>query len=232
MKGKVKSIFFDLDHTLWDLEKNAEETLIELFLELGFGNLTSFSPKDFVVSFSKFNERQWDLYEKKLIDKPTLRQSRFLLAMDEINIPKENQPLDMWSHFLERCPQRTNLMPNATEVLEALSKNYPLYIITNGFSETQRKKLQNAGLTHYFEEIIISDEVGYRKPQKEIFGFAQNLAKVQAHEALMIGDNLEIDVRGAVNAGWNSVHYNPIAIQSTNQDFLEIKNLLELKNLL
>jgi len=232
MKGKVKSIFFDLDHTIWDLEKNAEETLIELFDEFGFNKVTTFTSLDFVASFSKFNEQQWVLYEKKLIDKPTLRENRFRLAMSEIGIPPENQPLDMWNHFLERCPQRTNLIPNAKEVLDILSGKYPLYIITNGFSETQRLKLQNAGLSHYFEKVIISEEIGWRKPQKEIFEYAQKLAMVIPKEAVMIGDSLETDVKGSIEAGWNSVFYNPNSLTNPHQDVLEIKSLLELKDLL
>lgn len=219
-----------MDHTLWDLEKNAGETLVELFEEFRFSEFTSCSPEDFVALFQKHNKEQWVLYEQKSIDKRTLREQRFQLAMNDMGIAEKNRPATMWNLFLERCPARTNLMPNAREVLEFLCEKYPVYILTNGFAETQRKKLKNAGLSSFVKGIVISEETGYRKPQKEIFDHALETARAKPFETVLIGDSLEADVMGAVQAGWEAVFFNPE--KKTTElplQVAQIHNLLELK---
>lgn len=233
LQGKVKAIFFDLDRTLWDFEQNASETLVELFHEFNFGKLTDSLPSDFVQSFRKHSQALWSLYDQRLIDKQTLRERRFRLAMDDLDIAPEYRPDSMWNHFLAQCPTRTNLMPGAREILESLSKNYPLYIITNGFMEVQRKKLEYAGLSSYFKDVIISEEVGYKKPEKEIFELSLNRAGLRNSQAIMIGDSLELDVMGALGAGWEAVWFNPHKIDSAMKPQVnEITDLSELRTLL
>lgn len=234
-KTKVKVVFFDLDRTLWDFEKNANETLVELFDEFNFSNYTNHTSQDFVDSFRKHTHSLWQEYEQGIIDKQTLRERRFQLAMEDIAVPLHNRPVLMWNHFLERCPYRTNLLPGTHEVLNSLSQHYPLYIITNGFTEIQRTKLENTGLLGFFNDVIISEEVGCKKPEKAIFELALKRAGiVNSQDALMIGDSLEHDVLGAMNAGLQAVWMNS-QLLNKHPDFAEIKtisSLHELKHIL
>ena len=94
-------------------------------------------------------------------------------------------------------------------MLKYLSKKYKLHIITNGFHEVQHIKLQHAGLTSYFNEIITSEQMGVKKPNPKIFNYALQKANTSAEESIMIGDDLEVDVLGAEKVGIQGVFFNP-----------------------
>lgn len=226
---KPQFVFFDLDHTLWDMDKNASNTLLELYDLYAFGQLTEKSPEVFIATYFKYNQALWKSYEAHQIDKFTLRTQRFVLAMDEMGIPKAQQPKDIWQQFLLRCPYQTQLMPGARELLEFLAPQFPLGIITNGFSETQRLKLKNAGLLPYFSHILISEEVGSKKPEPAIFEKAGALAKVKHDAIVMIGDNPETDIAGAKQAGWFAICYNPEQQLLSHDANIEIAHLSELQ---
>ncbi|MCO6495015.1 MAG: YjjG family noncanonical pyrimidine nucleotidase [Bacteroidetes bacterium] len=231
--GNIKSVFFDLDRTLWDFEKNANETLVELFRDFNFDKLTIATPLDFVNSFHKHSKALWILYDQRIIDKQTLRERRFQLAMDEMEIATEFRPNSMWDHFLDKCPTRTNLLPGAKDVLESLSKRFSLYIITNGFKEVQRRKLECSGIESYFKDVIISEEVGYKKPEKEIFELALTRSGFDKSQAVMVGDSFELDIIGAINAGLGAIWFNPFHIENpTKTKVLEVKSLTELRKIL
>jgi putative hydrolase of the HAD superfamily len=224
-------LFFDLDHTLWDFEKNAEESLKDLHAK---HNLTrhNIAPDDFVSKYSEINHAMWRLYHRGEIDKEYLRTQRFIDTFRHFDVPAESIPPNLWDEYLELLPYRTNLMEGCIDVLDYLKPKYPMTIITNGFKEVQHRKMSNSNLTRYFDHVVISENVGHQKPAKEIFEHALELNKCKPSEVLMIGDNIEADIQGAVNAGIDSVFFNPVGLPDPVGATYEIKNLVELKGIL
>lgn len=229
ISNNIKAVFIDLDHTLWDLEKNAQETLTELFEYYDFQKHTDAKASEFIERFSFYNKMLWEKYNLGEIKKAFLREERFKLALDDIKIPENLRPQNMWATFLNKCPDKTNLMPHAIETLDYLTGKYPLYLITNGFVETQHRKLNNSGLDKYFKGLIISEETGFQKPMKEIYDLAVNKANIAHHQSVMIGDSISADVEGALNAGLHAVYYNPDRLEIEKpKKAVEINSLLEL----
>jgi len=228
----IECIYFDFDHTLWDLEKNAELTLLELFEIHHFNELTSANAQDFVKLFQKHNRALWELYNNKLIDKNTLRTKRFELALNELKIPFDAQPKNLWQEFLQLCPTQKQLMPYAEETVATLAEKHPLYLLTNGFTETQKHKIENSGLKKYFQHAIISEEVGFAKPKIEIFKYAESISKKKSENILMVGDSIPMDIEGALNAGWKAIHYayqnpsNNIPLPSKATQILDLKEVV------
>jgi YjjG family noncanonical pyrimidine nucleotidase len=225
---KYKCIFFDLDHTIWDYETNSHEALHELFHHY---SLAGKGVTDFDTFFSRFrdvNAKLWELYDRGVITSDTIRRERFdqVLAYFSIHDPKFSHELSV--EYLDICPKKGNLMPNALETIEYLSRKYDLTIVTNGFEEIQHVKLSSGKVNHFFHHIITSQKAGHRKPAKEIFEFALRANNVEFHETIMIGDNLITDVGGARNAGIDTVYFNPYSIAHQDDITFEIKNLAEL----
>lgn len=222
-----KHLFFDLDHTLWDFEKNAEESLTELYQRHDL-HLRQITANDFVSTYSRINAEMWELYHKGIIDKEHLRTQRFVKTFVELGVEEQHVPDSLWDEYLELLPLRTNLLPYASEILQQFAGNFRMSIITNGFKEVQRHKMQNSNIFHYFEHVLISEEVGFQKPDKEIFELALNLHDAKPHEVLMIGDSLNADIQGAVNAGIHSVYFNPDKKDGNHAANFEIQSLQQL----
>lgn len=226
-----KHLFFDLDHTLWDFEKNSSETLFEVFslFELNHSghNFDSFYSKYKVV-----NKDLWADYRKNKIDKAFLRDNRFHFSLQKIGIDDKLLANRISDHYLEHSPKKGYLFPHTHQVLDYLSKKYQLHIITNGFKEAQVVKMETCGLTNYFKEIIISEEVGFNKPDKRIFNHALEITSSNTTNALMIGDDLESDIIGAKNAGINQVFFNPHKTPHNEEVTHEISSLNELLSIL
>ncbi len=226
---EIKHIFFDLDRTLWDFEKNSEETLQELFVEFELNNhIESFDA--FYKKYIDINKNLWKLYRKNKITKEELRHKRFDETLKKLKVIKSNLGKDFGEEYIKRSPQKTNLIEGTKEVLEHLKEKYSLHIITNGFKEVQYIKLNNSGISTYFQNIIISEEVGYNKPHIKIFRHAESLTKTSSVECLMIGDDYEPDVKGALNAGWKAIFFSNRKIN--NPLSTQISQLKEIKKLL
>lgn len=225
-----KCLFFDLDHTLWDFEKNAEESLKDLHLKHDLDK-HSIAADDFVSKYSEINQALWRLYHLGAIDKEFLRTQRFIKTFEHFNVPESQIPLNLWDEYLALLPYRTNLMEGCLELMEYLKPKYPMTIITNGFKEVQHEKMKNSKLLDYFNHIVISENVGHQKPAKEIFEHAMQLNNCTTDEVLMIGDNIEADIQGARNAGIDCVFYNPLNLPDNVGATYEIKKLLELKKI-
>lgn len=226
-----KAVFFDLDHTLWDFERNAEESLKHLH-DIHDLNRHKVSADDFVTEYSRINHEMWRQYHKGEIDKEFLRTQRFIRTFLHFGIPETLIPSNLWDQYLELLPLRTHLMEGCIETLEYLLPNYPMTIITNGFKEVQHLKMQNSRLAPYFRHVVISEHVGHQKPAREIFEHALALNACEATEVIMIGDNLEADIQGAKNAGIKSVFYNPAGMEDTVGADYVIRELTALKSIL
>jgi YjjG family noncanonical pyrimidine nucleotidase len=227
-----KCILFDLDHTLWDYEANSRDTLIDLYNEyqLETKGVTNFD--DFHLQFKKVNVSLWELYDRGLIDSEVIRKQRFMRILDAFGAYTEKLNNDLSNDYLNTCPLKPNLIPDAIETLEYLSKNYSLTVVTNGFEEIQNVKLSSGKITHYFDHVITSQKAGFKKPAREIFEYALSLNNVQAHEAIMIGDNPITDIGGARNASIDAVLFNPENINHNVEVRYEIRALSELRGIL
>lgn len=226
-----KCIFFDLDHTLWDYECNARETLMELHAHYNLID-RGIAFEDFHQHFKTINVEMWDLYDRGLIDKEVIRTERFTKVLDKFKVKEEKLSAILSHEYLHGCPKKANLLPYAKEVLEYLSRSYSLTVVTNGFEEIQTVKLLSGKITHYFNHVITSQKAGHKKPAREIFEYALSMNRLKCHEVIMIGDNLLTDIGGARNACIDTVYYNPTSVPHKEQVTHEIRCLSELQNIL
>lgn len=232
-KPKIyRHLFFDLDHTLWDFEKNSEETLYHLYEQFALHTLGDFTPLSFYKKYSFINERLWDLYHKGKITQQELRENRFTKCLTGLGVAAENVPVGLSQAFLELCPTKAGVFPFTHEVLEYLKAKYQLHIITNGFRDVQHIKLKSSNLDKYFTEVVTAECANCTKPDKRIYQHALERAGVGAEECLMIGDNIEADVLGAMNAGIDQVYFNPDRKRPRLRATYEIACLSELKTFL
>ncbi|MDC1331474.1 HAD-IA family hydrolase, partial [bacterium] len=143
------------------------------------------------------------------IDKYEIRNNRFGYILNTVKNTDFNLAKELSNKFIIECPRKKALMPNAGKVLDKLSQDFELGIITNGFDDTQNIKLKYSEIDHYFKWVVTSESSGYRKPAKGIFDFTLDYSGGSLENIVIIGDNLQTDILGAKNAGWKSVWYNP-----------------------
>ena len=206
---KYKHLFFDLDHTLWDFEANSRQTLGELYNRLELRNRGVNDFELFHKNYLAHNDKLWDRYRKGFIKVDELRWKRMWLALLDFRIADEPLAREMGVLFLELLPTRKLLFPHTTEILDYLTeKKYRLHLITNGFEKTQHGKLKSSGLDKYFIEVITSEGSNSLKPHREIFEYAFRKTGAALQESIMIGDTVDVDILGAINAGIDQVHVN------------------------
>lgn len=202
---KYRHIFFDLDHTLWDFESNALDTFREMYeiYELQAAGIDEFDK--FYRDYQRINHDLWELYKKDQISKEDLRIERFSKVLRESGVEDAELARKLDHHYVSESPKKKKLFPGTHEVLTDLQRRYKLHIITNGFEEVQHVKLESSDLGKYFEAIITSEQAGVKKPETGIFHYALREAGAVAAESLMIGDNIEVDILGARDAGIDQV---------------------------
>lgn len=229
---RTKHLFFDLDRTLWDFEKNSEIALETLFKELELqGKIEDFH--SFHSQYKEYNSQLWKLYGAGKLKKEVLRTERFRLTLNDFNIDSTEILHKLSDGYVELSPKQTALFPETIETLKSLKNdNFNMHIITNGFKEVQYIKLENSGLDHYFDVILCSEEVGHNKPSLHIFQYALKKAGAKASDSVMIGDDFEVDIIGALNAGMQGILFDPEDKYSNYQDTMRIKQLDELTGLL
>lgn len=208
---KYRHLFFDLDHTLWDFDANAMETLADVYKEL---DLLTAGINDFDLFCKHYlhhNAILWDRYHHGYISADDLKWKRMWRTLLEFKNGSEELARKMSGYFLDVLPTKQNLFPYTHEILKHLKeKEYKLHLITNGFEKTQWRKLDNSKLGSYFEEVITSERSNSVKPNKEIFEYALRITGAELNQSIMIGDNLDADIKGAINAGMDSIFVNHI----------------------
>jgi len=229
---KYKHIFFDLDKTLWDFDKNSLETFSDIFSKHKLKERGIPSLSDFLNIYTEHNLRLWDQYRKGEIEKKELSYKRFDLSLIDFGIIDIELAKAIGADYIYLSPLKTNLFPEARETLEYLSAKYSLHIITNGFEEVQYRKIKASDLNQYFDKVTTSEEAGCKKPDPRIFEYALDKANAKASESLMIGDDIEVDIIGARNTGIDQVLFNYLMIQHNEIVSHEITNLKELRDFL
>ena len=201
----ITDIFFDLDHTLWDFEKNSALTFDLIFNKLNF----SLDCEKFLMHYVPINHACWKLYRENKIDQKELRLRRLSETFYALNRVVSNEQIEVISDlYIENLSSFTHLFDGTHELLENLKQKYKLHIITNGFEQVQHFKISNSGLAPYFEHTFTAEKIGYKKPHPQIFQQALQKAQVIPENALMIGDSLEADISGALHLGMQAIHFN------------------------
>lgn len=224
----IKHIFFDLDHTIWDFDRNAEETLMELFEHYRLPELGLSSPQNFIQTYTENNHLLWSQYHLGKITKETLRAERFNKTFRELGVQPELIPQQFEEDYVRISPTKTNLFEGSEKVLAYLQKKYSLHIISNGFKETTLTKMRVSNLNPYFKNVIISEEVGVNKPDPRVFEYALDKAGATKEESIMIGDSLEADIRGAQDFGMRAIFFNPLNRDKPEDVSMQITHLEEL----
>lgn len=225
-------IFFDLDHTLWDFDKNAEETLQELYSTYQLADLGLHSCDVFIETYTKNNHQLWADYHLGKITKEALRETRFKKTFLDLGVDEALIPHQFEDDYVNICPTKSNLFPHTHETLTYLKQKYSLHLISNGFKESTEYKVKNTQLTPYFKNVIISEVIGVNKPDKAIFEYALSKANASLDSSLMIGDSLEADVRGALNFGMDAIYFNPHFAEVPQDVNWHINHLEELTRIL
>lgn len=205
--SRYKSLFFDLDDTLWAFSQNAADTFRELYDKYRYGRFFR-SFDHFFTLYTRRNLELWDEYGKGLVTKEQLNHARFRYPLEAVGAADDALVQAFADDFFAVIPTKRRLMPHARDVLEYLAPRYDLYILSNGFKELQCLKMRSAGIDGFFRKVVLSDDIGVLKPRPAIFHFALSATQSLPEHSLMIGDSWESDVCGAREAGWHQVFYD------------------------
>lgn len=229
---QYRHLFFDLDHTLWDFEANSRLTLQEIYETLSLKEKGVHDFDLFHRNYLIHNDKLWERYRKGFIKTEELRWKRMWLTLLDFKIGNEDLARKMGVIFLDLLPSRKILFPYTREILEYLTaKKYSLHLITNGFEKTQHFKLKNAGLEGYFKEVITSEGSNSLKPNLAIFEYAFLKTGAKKKESIMIGDSVEVDIMGAINAGIDQVYVNHVGAEPSIQPTYTVNSLKELETI-
>jgi YjjG family noncanonical pyrimidine nucleotidase len=230
---KYKHLFFDLDHTLWDFEKNSSESLEDIYYSSDLNQYGISSLELFIESFLRINTALWDAFDKGNLHHSYIRQNRFKMVFEELGVTCPENHEEISEIYLQTLPGKKNLLEGALEVLEYVaSKGYDVHIITNGFNDIQSKKILSSGIDHFFQNVITFENASAKKPDPQIFAYALEKANALPENSIMIGDNWIADVMGAKQSGIDQVYLNPAGLQFEETPTYDIRRLEELKLIL
>lgn len=200
---KYSWLLFDADGTLFDFEKSQSKALEKTFDALGIDFQDKYHP-----IYRRVNKKIWDQREQDLISFEDVKTKRFEIFFKEINVNADHiQANDVYLNFLS---QGSYLLDGAEELVYDTHLKYNLVLLTNGLTSVQKPRFANSPITKHFKEVIISEEVGFSKPGKEIFDLCFKMINMpQKSEVLMIGDNLTSDILGGFNYKIDTCWFNP-----------------------
>ena len=225
---KKTDIFFDLDHTLWDFERNSALAFDQVLRERNL----PFTIEDFLSFYVEINHRYWDEFSLNLISREELRVGRIRDTFLRLNYNSDTQEIiEVGDQYLKYLPEYNHLYEGAVDLLDYLKPKYQLHIITNGFSEVQAKKLAMSGIDKYFNTVTDSEVADAQKPDTKIFAYALHQANAIIDHSIMIGDNLMADIGGASKIGMDAIFFNEHK-KEVPSDILQVHTLTAIKNLL
>ena len=227
-----RHIFFDLDRTLWDFDAAAEVAFEKIYEQYHLKELGIPSAHEFHVVYHPLNEKLWELYRANQITKDELNHTRFMKPLEHYGIHDVELADRLSEDYVYWSPRIVRLVPGTMELLDYLKPKYHLHLITNGFQEVQHTKLSGSGMEPYFETLTVSEEVGVKKPNPEIFQYALQKAHATPEESLMIGDEMDVDIDGARAAGMDQILFNPSGKPIEGQCTYEVNKLIEITSYL
>ncbi|MCH2217000.1 MAG: YjjG family noncanonical pyrimidine nucleotidase [Flavobacteriales bacterium] len=223
---EVTHIFFDLDHTLWDFEKNSALTFQKILPEAD----VDLVHEQFINTYIPINAKYWKLYREEKVSKVALRYARLRETFDALKYEISDEKINsLAKEYILQLPNFNHLFDGTLELLDYLKEKYTLHIITNGFEEVQTLKMKKSKIFHYFTEVITSESVGVKKPNPKVFLHAMKKAGSSPKESLMIGDNIEADIQGALATGMKAIHCNFENTGIIPNNITSIRHLLEIK---
>lgn len=211
-------LLFDLDRTLWNFEGNADITFGKMYQSFQLEELTHVDCHTFHEYYRIVNDQLWEAYRNGTIAKEILNIKRFTIPLEHFGVTENvgNLSVQLGEFYVHEGPKQTGLMPGARELLEYLSTKpqYTLCIITNGFKEAQIPKMHSSNIHHYFKHFFLSEELGFMKPKPQFFEeVLHRLSNIEersltAEECMVIGDDYNVDIIGAINSGIPQIFYN------------------------
>lgn len=229
---RYKNLFIDLDDTVYDFSAASEESFRETYELLQYSRFFD-SFEHYLSIYKPHNLELWRIYGEGKITKEELNKRRYSYPLECVGIHDQELADTFCREALSRIPTKGPLMPGATELLEYLRPKYRMFILSNGFKELQSRKMHSAGIDKYFDGLILSEDIGVNKPNRELYDHALQKTGSTLEESLMIGDMFETDIAGAANIGMEQIYYNPKGKQG--HPFVptyEVKHLLEIKEIL
>ena len=221
---KYKTLLFDVDDTLLDFQKAEKMALRMLFEEKGIP-LTS----EVEVQYKTINKSLWDAFEEGKMNRDEVVNTRFSILFKEYG--EEVDGILFENNYRSYLEEGNQLIQGAFEFISQIQSEYDLYIVTNGISKTQDKRLRNAGLHTLFQDVFVSEDTGFQKPMKEYFDYVfEQIPNFAPEEGLIIGDSLSADIKGGYVAGIDTCWFNPEK-KSNNSEIMptyEVQNFEEL----
>ena len=227
-----RHIFFDLDRTLWDFDAAAEVAFEMIYDKYELKAKGIPSAHEFHEVYHPINAKMWELYREDKITKDFLCRERFIQPLAVYDIHDVALADDLGKDYEYYSPRIIRLIPGTMDLLDYLKPKYHLHLITNGFQEIQHTKLGGSGLEPYFDTLTVSEEVGVKKPNPEIFRFALRKANATAEESIMIGDEMAVDIDGARAADIDQIFFNATGSTYKGSATFEVKSLLEIMKIL
>lgn len=228
MKKSYKTLLFDLDDTLLDFAAAEDAALTNLFKELQIP-LT----EDMKETYKMFNQGLWRAHEKGEIGRDELVNTRFSIFFEHYG--KNVDGAEYEKKYRNYLKEGAQLIEGALEVVERLSQQFDLYIVTNGVKITQQNRLKRSGLLPYFQHVFVSEEVGFQKPRIEFFNYVFSYIGItDLDSTIIIGDSLSSDIKGANVAGIDSCWFNPVEKENATDSVptYQIKRITELYEIL
>lgn len=224
-----KVILFDADDTLFDFERSEKEAFRNTMLKFGI----DCDDNNYFDIYKELNSVIWKELEKGMITQEQLKIERFKRLKSRIGLSFDEYEFAI--SYMENLGDCSYLLDGVCELIEELSRKYILSIITNGLTNVQERKIKNSTISKFFQDIVISEEVGISKPDPAIFNYAiQRLGSFSKSEILMVGDSLHSDIKGGINFNIDTCWFNPNKLKN-NTDIkptYKVSNFKELKELL
>lgn len=216
-------VWFDLDDTLWDFRGNSLVALEQVWNDF---ELFRYFPvlQDWMDSYHRTNDALWRDYAAGVIQRDYLRMERFRRPLAEAGCPdREARCLSdrMDGHYLGLLRGMGGKVDGAMDLLRRLRPLYNIGVLSNGFAEVQHGKMETAGLTPLIDCVVLSDEIEVNKPDRRLYDHACRKARTTAAQSILIGDNPDTDIAGAIGAGWRAIFFCPDEARYNTLNFSE-----------
>lgn len=222
------TILLDIDGTLLDFQAAELNGIDEVMKQYKIA-----PSEELRQQYRSINDRLWKEYELGKISRDQIMGHRFSEFFERIGQPVDGDQAE--KQYRERLNESAVLIDGAYEICRILSEKYALYVVTNGVSETQYRRMKKCGLTPFFRDIFVSEDAGSQKPQPEFFEYCfSRMPREDRRNMLIVGDSLSSDIKGGNLAGIDTCWYNPEKAPrdpAVKVDY-EIEKLMELKDIL
>lgn len=201
--GKYKYLFLDIDDTILDFKKCEKNAISKTIEKYGLK-----ATEELIETYSDINQGLWKAFERKEITKPELLTKRFDMFFSKLGV--EINPDEVNYNYLTYLSEEVFLIDNAVKLLDNLKGKLKIYVLTNAVKRVQERRLEKSGLNKYFDEVFISEVVGYQKPDVRFYEKVYDMiGKPNKNEIIVLGDSLTSDIQGGINFGVDTCYFNP-----------------------